>query len=355
MRITRLQLSWFRNYEYVDITPVPGVNLFLGENGVGKSNLLEAIAFFGNFSSPRTSDTNVLVQANKPKCRIMATYLSNGQEEQIAVEIVVMPKRETRVLVNSIPSAQYKAHGHMKIIGFWPSDLEIVSDGQEKRRALIDEVTYQTDFTYSKTLYQYRHLLRQRNALLREISSGRADKNLLKYWDGKLIELASLVQYKRKATIHRLIEIFNEIIPQLDERLSKVSFVYRMNIVDSRALQDSIARDLALGYTTVGPHRDTVGIELDRQDVKDVASTGQKKTIALALRLSQMRLVRNISGDEPILVADDIFSDLDEAHKKTVTLAISAAEQAFISSIERPKWLKVDLSWKISNGRIYRE
>jgi DNA replication and repair protein RecF len=312
MKIQGLELTNFRSYERAAFELHPDVTLVVGPNASGKTNLLEGMYVLASTKSFRAKDRD-LIRHDQDHFRVVAR--ADGVEYALGLSVAggLLEKKAThdgvkRTLVSHV--------GQIQVTLFEPTDLDLVAGAPEGRRRYLDFVLCQTDRGYLKTLQQYRRVLRQRNALLDGFDIERIRHEIFA-WDLKLAELAVEVYERRQ----RLLETLNVAIPQLYrdiagdgeqvrlEYLPSVAGDYRDGFLD--ALVRNLTRDLAAGFTTIGPHREDFKVYFKNNDITAVASRGEVRTVVLAMKLAELAYAEEQTGLKPILLLDDVFSELD--------------------------------------------
>ena len=356
MRIKEIQLVNFRNYKKLTLYPQNGVNLFLGSNGTGKTNLLEAIHYCSLGKSHRiNNDQNVVkIGENQAVCSIV--FDKSKTHNTITIHLLPDEQQRKIILIN-----QKKIHrfsdmmGFLQCVIFSPEDLSLIKDGPSQRRKYLDMMISQTNKQYFIALQQYKNALEQRNALLKQIKLNRSFSNLLSDFDNQMINPTKIIVSERENVINRLSEIANriymEISGQKDEEVLNISYNSSLKGINSsedifnQQLKDSREDDIRLGTTNVGPHRDDLHIALNRKNMKMFASQGQIRTAALSLKLSQIEIIKEIGGDDPVILLDDVMSELDS--NRRIRLIDKIKEyQTFITCTDESD-INIDLSKKI--------
>lgn len=316
MAITALQLTNFRSYAEISFELNPAVTLVVGPNASGKTNLLESLYVLASTKSFRAKDRD-LVRHGEDFFRIAATSNSTENETEYALGFRINPGTEKRVTHNGLKRALTNHVGRIQATLFEPTDLELVGGPPERRRRYLDYILSQTDRAYLDTLHSYRHVLRQRNALL-EGFAVESVRGQIFSWDLKLAELASEIFAGRS----RLIDYLNERLPSLYADIAgsptQVHLTYLPSVDGSAygdnfldALTRNLTRDLGAGFTTIGPHREDFKVEFKTNEIMTVASRGEIRTVVLALKLAELTYSAERTGISPLLLLDDVFSELD--------------------------------------------
>lgn len=335
MRLLRLGLRNYRNYERLDLEPAPGLNVFLGSNGQGKTNLLESIALLALSSSPRARREAELVGPVTPACRVEALVESGGTTREVQLDINIETERSRRqILINGVKRRAVELPGVLKVALFWPDDLGLVKGGPELRRRFLNQLLVQIEPGYASALSSYSRVVEQRNHLLKRIWSGDEPQDTLDAWDSELVRHGSLLAGARARAVddlaplaadyHRLISggeaLYLRYQGPADDLLS--------------AVQNSRVEDLRRGATSVGPHRDDVEIRIGDRDARAFGSQGQQRTAVVSLKQAEAALITRRSGEPPILLLDDVLSELDAARRAALFEAMDGAGQVVITSVD---------------------
>ncbi|HSX14797.1 MAG TPA: DNA replication and repair protein RecF [Candidatus Saccharimonadales bacterium] len=315
--INDLELQNYRSYDHHRFPLHPSTTLVVGPNATGKTNLLESIFVLANTKSFRTSDRE-LIKHGQTFFRIEATT----PEGKIGLGYEINPKTTKKIDYNSVKRPLAKHIGNLPTVLFEPFDLQLLSGPPSNRRRYIDGLLTQTDQEYLLALNQYQKILKQRNSLLEKFDIG-AVKDQIFAWDLNLTTAAKLIVERRLD----LLEYLNYSTPPLYASISgqtvSLNFQYLSSIKLTNnygeafldALAQNLPRDLAAGFTTIGPHREDFGLSFDKSEVAAVASRGEIRSLILALKLAELELIAQMK-DNPILLLDDVFSELDESRRK---------------------------------------
>jgi DNA replication and repair protein RecF len=319
--LKKLKLINFRNYHQLDLKLHPKMNVFIGDNAQGKTNILEAIYMTGTGKSFRTSKEREIIKMDKDKAYIHV----EGEKKYtgISVEIKLEENKKKQMKVNGITltkTADLLSNVH--VIVFSPEDLKLVKEGPMERRKFMDIEISNMKPRYYHHLSQYNRVLIQRNNLLKKISHDRKYMATLDIWDEKLVELGTSIIKERIKFILRLNTLSRLLHRKITDNKENLEIKYISSIKevqDEAKIQDYFHRDLkkALivdiqrGTTTVGPHRDDLGVFVNGIDIRIFGSQGQQRTSALALKLAEIELMKAETGEYPILLLDDVMSELD--------------------------------------------
>ncbi len=316
MRIERVELTNFRSYEGAAFELHPDVTIVVGPNASGKTNLLESLYVLASTKSFRAKDRD-LIRHDQDFFRVVAQA---GDQEYALGFSTADGRTEKKITHDGVKRTLVGHVGQIQVTLFEPSDLDLVSGPPEGRRRYLDFILCQTDRNYLKTLQQYRRVLRQRNALLDGFDMEGIRRQIFA-WDMKLAELACEIYERRQG----LIGVLNEAIPLLYreiagsdvevelEYLPSVQGEYAKEFLETLAL--NLTRDLGAGFTTIGPHREDFKVHFKNNDISAVASRGEVRTVVLACKLAELEYAETQTGIRPILLLDDVFSELDRGRR----------------------------------------
>lgn len=362
MYIDHLSLMNFRTYPLLNLPLEPGVTVFLGSNGVGKTNIVEAVDFTANLGSHRVSHDAPLVSVGADKAYVRARI--NRAELQTVLEFEVAPGKSNRVRINrAAPVRARDAAGIVKTVLFSPEDLWLVKGDPAARRKFLDDVAVALRPSVSAYRADYERILRQRNSLLKSLRSGKYgpdDEYTLNIFTEKLASAGALLVQARLRTLALLMPQVQKAYSLLVDGAKAVSAVYDSGyfpkISDAvlnqasamsqedvhSALYDGLMQrredELDRGMTLVGPHRDDLLLELGGIPAKGFASHGETWSLALALRLGSWFVHRSddeSAGAEPILILDDVFAELDSARRHRLGAIVTEAEQVLVTCAVR--------------------
>ena len=313
MIVKSLELKDFRNYSDLNMKFYDGTNILYGENAQGKTNILEAIYLCGTTKSHKGSKDREIIKFDKDEAHIRINLEKNDIPHRI--DIHLKKSKAKGVAIDGIPiKKQGELFGLLNLVFFSPEDLYIIKNGPSERRRFLDLELCQLDKIYLHYLTNYNKTLLQRNNLLKQISFNSKLLNTLNIWDSKLVEYGKRVINTRKSFILRLNELVYEVHKSLTGGREELFIKYEPNVEDHNfddKLKRAHERDLNLKMTTVGPHRDDMCFLLKDIDIRKYGSQGQQRTAALSLKLAEIDLVKSIINDNPILLLDDVLSELD--------------------------------------------
>lgn len=353
MYIKEIQLENFRNYQDLHTDFDPNVNIFFGNNAQGKTNLLESLYLSSMGKSFRTSKDQDMIRFDCDFFRTKVTAYKD--EEAITVEIAVNRKGKKGIKINGTKANKLsQLFENIYIVIFSPEDLKIVKDEPEKRRKFIDRELCQIKPSYYNNLHQYKKALVQRNTYLKE---SYIDESVLDIWDYKLAEYGSKVILQRDEfvkQIHRISSKIHEGITNGKEQLH-VSYEPSIPICQNlqnyfyEILKDNRKKDMRNRTTGKGPHKDDLKLQTGGIDIRHFGSQGQQRTAALSLKLSEIRLIKEETGENPILLLDDVLSELDQERQNYLIHSLTDT-QIFITTTE----ISPEVKHFLKNIRYYK-
>jgi DNA replication and repair protein RecF len=360
MHIKSLELKNYRNYNDLSISFLPGSNLFYGDNAQGKTNILESIYLAGTSRSHRGSKDRELIKFGEEESHIRLFLEKREIEHRIDIHL---KKNKTKgIAIDGMPIRKSgDLLGILNIIFFSPEDLSIIKNGPGERRRFLDMELCQLQKVYMHDLTQYNKILRQRNQLLAQIFYDRNLIDTLDIWDMQLEKYGISIIEKRKLFIKELNEIIGNIHKKLTGGKEKIIVSYE-NHVDEENFSHQLRKrreiDLKYKNTGIGPHRDDMKIMVNDIDVRTYGSQGQQRTAALSLKLSEIELVKRKIGDTPILLLDDVLSELD-SNRKSYLLESIRGIQTFITCTGLEEFvnsqLDIDKLFYIKDGSVIKE
>ncbi len=337
MILRRLSLANFKNIAEASLELSPKINCFLGDNGMGKSNLLDALYFLSFCKSFTGATDNMLVRRGDEFATLRAVYYRRGLDEELAVGI--KPGQRKVFRRGGKPYKRLAEHiGAFPLVLLSPADMGLVTGEPSERRRFIDQIISQSDGRYLDALMRYNAALEQRNRLLRDEID---DPNLYDALEIQLEAAADYIVGRRRETIGRLAEIFGPYYSAIAANAECASLVYEHNAYEGGLASHMArmrARDRALRHTASGPHRDDIVFTIDSMPVRRSASQGQTKTFTTALRFAQYELLREALGLKPLLLLDDIFDKLDAGRVRRIMEIVGSSEsfgQIFITDTNR--------------------
>ena len=333
-----LRLVNFRNY--VDATALlgPGLNVVVGDNAQGKTNLLEGVAFNVTGSSPRTPKENEVVRWGADFARTEARIALDGSTGERAVAVGYAPGQKKRITVDGVPApslTNFAAGGAgARIVTFFPEDIRVVKGAPADRREFLDALLSSLRPAYARAAVEYARAVQQRNQLLRRIRDGFSSERTLATWDKKVVELGKTVLAGREAALPVLEEHFIDALRALyGPEKAAIRYRHSSTLEEySEALREAHRADVERGTTSVGPHRDDFEASLGGVNLTTFGSQGQQRIATLALKFASRDYVRGTVGEDPILLFDDVMSELDERRRECLAGYFLESTQAVIST-----------------------
>jgi DNA replication and repair protein RecF len=381
MRLTHLSLHNFRNYVRLDLDLRPGVTLLAGDNAQGKTNLLEAIFYLATSRSPHASTDREVVnwlaveKEPLPYTRLVGKLVRRSGELSIEITLVRQENHSNRyrkqIRINGVNKRAMDLLGQLNVVLFLPQDIDLVSGSPGGRRRYLDVTLCQVDPAYCRALSRYNQIVSQRNALLRDLrEQGRGSPGQMAFWDEQLAEHgARLVACRREALevigelafeTHRKLTATEERLqisyePSLEvegcENSLQIEAAFRSQLLSLRQ------REMAAGMTLIGPHRDDARFFINEADAGIYGSRGQQRTITLALKLAEVEFMRRRTGEQPVLLLDDVLSELD-AHRRAFLMDAleGGPQQSLLTATELqvlpPAFLQRCHIWHVEMGRL---
>jgi DNA replication and repair protein RecF len=336
MYLEKLSLLNFKNFESQTFDFQEKINCFVGRNGVGKTNVLDAIYYLSFAKSYFNPVAVQNIRHNEGFFVVEGHYDIGGRKEKM---ICSLKKGQKKVLKrNGKAYEKFSDHiGQIPLVIISPSDRDLVIEGSETRRRFIDGVISQQDKVYLKDLISYNKVLSQRNALLKYFAANRTfDPTNLEVYDDQLVGYGSRIYEKRKVFLERFIPIFNKKYQIISNNKEEVNLSYKSQLHKASCrdlLKNAIEKDKVLQYTTVGIHKDDLGFEIGEFPIKKFGSQGQQKSYLIALKFAQFEFIKEQSKLTPILLLDDIFDKLDESRVSHIVDLVNNNEfgQIFIT------------------------
>jgi DNA replication and repair protein RecF len=354
MILQSLSLQNFRSYTKAQFSFNPQLTLIVGANASGKTNLVEAIGLISTGKSFRSGKEKQVISFGKQVTHITGTLSDSEESEKLEITLALSPQDflQKRYLINGVSKRRSGFTGKLPTVLFTPQDLTIVSGQPGDKRRFLDEVLEQTDQSYTSALTTYTKALRQRNALLEYVQkSGRRDKERFAYWDNLLITNGTIITEKR--------ETFIAYLNQQTKKLFPFLLMYDKSLMSEERLLQYKDAEVGAGMTLVGPQRDDIIIQSwhpvskELEDVRYFCSRGQQRLVTLELKNMQIAYIKESLQVEPLLVLDDIFSELDSEHIKLVLhmthdfqTIITTTHKEFISDIGGKDMAVIELESK---------
>ena len=357
MIIKSLALADFRNYDSLLIDFSKGTNILYGDNAQGKTNILEAIFLSATTKSHKGSKDKDIVNFKKEEAHIR-TYLEK-EEVEIRVDMHLRKNKTKGIAIDGqkIKKAS-ELLGLLNVVFFSPEDLSIIKNGPSERRRFVDMELCQLDSFYIYNLNHYNKIVNQRNKLLKDMYFNPSLKETLNIWDSQLVSFGSKIIERRKLFVEQLNEIIFDIHKKLSGNREELIIQYEPDVLIEdyeKSLSACQERDIKLKQTTVGPHRDDFSFMVGDVDIRRFCSQGQQRTAALSLKLSEIELVKKITKDNPVLLLDDVLSELD-SNRQNYLLSTIGDIQTIITCTGLDEFVnnrfEIDKVFKIENGSI---
>lgn len=357
MIIKSLELMNFRNYEFLDLKFSEGTNILYGDNAQGKTNVLEAIYLSATTKSHKGSKDKDIVRFDKEEAHIRTYLEKEGIEYKIDMHLRKNKSKGVAVDGQKLKKAA-DLLGLLNIVFFSPEDLNIIKNGPAERRRFVDMELCQLDAFYLYNLNHYNKIVNQRNKLLKDMYFQPELRDTLNIWDSQLVSFGSKIIERRKLFTKQLNEIIYEIHKKLSGDKEELTIYYEPDVLIEdyeRSLSVNQERDIKLKQTTVGPHRDDFSFMVKDVDIRKFGSQGQQRTAALSLKLSEIELVKKMIKDSPVLLLDDVLSELDSNRQNYLLNSIGDI-QTIITCTGLDEFInnrfEIDKVFQIENGKI---
>lgn len=361
MYIKSLELNNFRNYNELHIEFDKGTNILYGDNAQGKTNMLEAIYLAGTSKSHRSSKDKEIIKFDEDEAHIKVIISKN--DVPIRIDMHLKKNKSKGIAINGIPIKRAsELFGILNIVFFSPEDLNIIKSGPSERRKFIDLELCQLDKLYVYNLVNYNKIVNQRNKLLKDIGYGN-DKDLLEtldIWDMQLADYGAKIIKRRNSFISEINEIIFDIHKKITNGKEEINVKYEPNIFGNNLYDELVKcrdKDIKCKSTTVGPHRDDICFMNGNIDIRKYGSQGQQRTAALSLKLSEIQLVKSLIKDTPILLLDDVLSELDGNRQKNLLESLNNV-QTIITCTGLDEFIEnrfnINTNYKVVNGTVER-
>ncbi len=395
MFIRHLSLANFRNYTSLELDLPEHLAVFQGDNAHGKSNLLEAIYILATSRSPRANNERELInwsalETALPVCRLAADAERAGRKLRLEVAIRGKAPGEAlesyptgravtgastvqkRIRINGAPKRAADLIGQINVVPFSAQDINIIGGEPALRRRYLDITNSQVDNHYLRQLQRYQRILWQRNRLLRLIAEHRSSPDELLYWDGEMVQTGTYIMVQRENTVDELNNLAQDIHSELSGGQGRLSLMYNRSLdrenseggagieeiadLFSRALNSIRGKEIAQGISLIGPHRDELRFLADKVDLGIYGSRGQQRTAALSLKLAEARFILVKTEDHPILLLDDVLSELDSRRRSHLLQAVSQYRQVLMTTTDldyyEPDFLKQAELYRVKQGCV---
>lgn len=358
MVITGYRAEHFRNLGCIELFPDPGVNVIFGENGQGKTNIIESIWMFTGCHSFRTHKHTELIEKGKREAKVSLSFTAHGMENEAVLS--VGQKREF-VLNGAVKQSPRRFLGEFQSVVFSPTSLSIVQDAPSERRKFLDIAISMIRPAYSTHLLKYSKILANRNALLKQIAVGAADESYLDAWDEQLARCGAHLTMYRLHYVDEAARIASEIYKEISGGKEEMRLEYLQSSnsfsVDEYemtenifiALQKNRESDIRRLLTSVGPHKDDLLIRVGDLSARSYASQGQQRSAALALKLAEAYVVKDVCGEYPVILLDDVMSELDNSRQnllleylKNWQVFLTCCDASHVSRLQNCKTFRIE-------------
>ncbi len=355
MYIKELSLKDFRSYEELNIALDHGINIFHGDNAQGKTNILEAIYLCATARSHRTHREKEIIKWGTECAHVKLKIKKKYVEDTIDFHL---SQKSKSALINKMPIGKLgELFGALNVVMFSPEDLQLIKNSPKERRRFLDIELCQIDKLYYYALRQYHKVLKQRNLMLKQYSKQK-EYSMLDIWDMQLEEYAKTVIEKRITFIAELNEIASSIHRDISGKKENLKIVY-MPSIESENFSEKMLKyrekDILYQTTSIGPHRDDLKFLINDTDVKTYGSQGQQRTVVLSMKLAELKIMKKYIGESPILLLDDVLSELDEK-RQTDLFKYTESIQTLITctGVEQSVWntQKIGKLYNVTKGQV---
>lgn len=360
MKINSIKLTNFRNYAYEKAYFSPLLNVLVGQNAQGKTNLIEAIYFCAVAKSPRASKENELIMWNNDRAKIELDFETNAGKKQIEIVINKVGKKNVRInQINILKIADLV--GACKCVYFSPDELKLVKDAPNDRRKFLDTDISQLSKNYFYLLIKYNEILANRNKLLKESTNINLLKETLPIWSEQLADTGSKIIIRRLRFLAKLKLYAKEKHDVLTSNKENLEIEYsgltgenenEIKEKFTKLLIESEDKDIKLGYTTIGPHRDDLKLIVNNIDIRSFGSQGQQRSVALSLKLAELEIFKEECGEYPILLLDDVLSELDDKRQSTLINMLTSVQTIITTTDLNEGFFESGNIMHIQNGKI---
>lgn len=360
MIIKSIKLENLRNYENLELSFEKGTNILYGDNAQGKTNVLEAVYLSATTKSHKGSKDKEIIRFGQDEAHIRTNLDKEGMEYRVDMHLKKSKSKGIAVNGQHLKKAA-QLLGLLNVVFFSPEDLSIIKNGPSERRRFVDMELCQIDKYYLYNLNQYNKIVNQRNKLLKDFYHNTDIYETLHVWDMQLVTYGKQIIERRKEFVDQLNEIIYGIHKNLSGGREELVIVYEPDTEAENfeyELQKFREKDIKYKMTSVGPHRDDFSFVVNGVDIRKYGSQGQQRTAALSLKLSEIELVKKVTGDNPVLLLDDVLSELD-SNRQNYLLNNIGNIQTIITCTGLDEFINnrfsIDKIFKVTNGRIESE
>lgn len=362
MKINHLKLYQYRNYPYLTISFEDNINVFLGHNAQGKTNILEAIYYAAIGRSHRTHNDQELIHWDKTQAKVQIDFSRMGVDNQLSFLFQKDKRRE--IVYNGLKVKPNEVMGALNVVLFSPEDLMLIKGAPQERRRFLDIEISQANRVYYEMIVKYNKIVQQRNAMLKKLRESNMESDMLDIWDEQLSVMSHRIVTKRKEAVDKLSMLANLMHRRLTQEKESLKISYVVHGLEEgeipsaewylTSLKKRHQLDIIRGSTSVGPHRDDLKIEVNGIDLKTFGSQGQQRTGILSMKLSELEYIKSEIGEYPILLLDDVMSELDYERRSQLLLFIKEKIQTFITATDRKYFpdFKIGKYYYIENGAL---
>lgn len=357
MIIKSIELAGYRNYDFLTLQFDKGTNILFGDNAQGKTNILEAIYLSATTKSHKGSKDKEIIKFDSEEAHIRAYIEKEGVETKIDMHLRKNKSKGIAIDGQKIKKAA-DLLGLLNVVLFSPEDLSIIKNGPGERRRFVDMELCQLDSFYLYNLNHYNKIVNQRNILLKDMYMNPGLRDTLSIWDSQLVSYGSKIIERREIFVRQLNEIINELHKKLSGGKEDLKIVYEPDVTIEdfeRKLRENQEKDIRSKMTTVGPHRDDFSFLNGDIDIRKYGSQGQQRTAALSLKLSEIELVKKITKDTPVLLLDDVLSELDSSRQNQLLGSIGEV-QTIVTCTGLEEFVnnrfKINKVYNVSNGTV---
>lgn len=329
MYLQAIHLFNYRNYQNQELTLNRGINVLIGANGQGKTNLLEAIYYLAAGNNFRGNKDMELIRWDAPYFRLLGQMKKANSDRMYELEIYIDKEKNKQLKINGV---KYKSlselHNYLRVVLFSPDDLKIVKGSPAERRRYLDSGMCQLDKNYHRLIRDYERIVQQRNNLLKELQYKQQNRSQLEVWNQYLVEYGSQIIFKRLQFLKMLVPMARRVQQELTQQSERFTVTYHCSMgaigdfsaeqiksLFSRIIEQRLSEEIVRGTTLWGPHRDDLIFYLNGMDLKRYGSQGQQRTGILALKMAELQTFYKYHGEYPLLLLDDVMSELDDSRR----------------------------------------
>lgn len=336
MKILNLKLVDVRNHENLEIDFDENLTMITGRNGSGKSTILESVHALSTGRAKSSRYDKDLIQYGKDFCTINADIETKDDTFNMELQIIRSEKFENasikKAKINKVVKSIQYFTGIFNSVLFSPQDIQLITGSPSERRRYMDDMLSQTDKDYKKSLNDYVKAVRHRNKLLEKINKGFGGRDEIGFYTDQILENGTALQKKREKMFEELNPVIFENGLVLNGKNTEVKVTYKKNEINHQRLQEYEQREIGAMTTLIGPHRDDFEIIFNGHNVSNFGSRGEQRSCVLALKIGEIEYIEKNKGDRPVLLLDDIFSELDDAHQKAVIESIEGKQTTITST-----------------------